>query len=168
MIMNLKFLKNKKFFIILAMLIMFITACSDEEDINLFVEIVIGNKYHSVSRDYLINNADVMSFPAVVRSSGNKPVETKYRGIELSKLFLALDIDITKMQKITFSATDGYQIVLDIEEIYEPNNVYLTFERDGEYLKSKEQGGNGPYQLVIRHDPFSQRWCKHVDEIIVE
>ena len=49
-----------------------------------------------------------------------------------------------------------------------PRNVYLTFERDGEYLKSKKQGGNGPFQLVIRKDSFSQRWIKHVDEIILE
>ena len=167
MIMNLNLLK-KKFFIILAMLIIFITACSNKEDINVFVEIVIGNEYHSVSRDYLYNNSYAMSFPAVVRSSGDKPVETEYKGIELSKLFLSLDIDLSKMQKITFSATDGYKIVLDIEEIYEPNNVYLTFERDGVYLKSKKQGGNGPFQLVIRHDPFSQRWCKNVNEITVE
>lgn len=166
--MNLNLSREIKFITIIVIIIMLITACSDEEDTNVFVEIIIGNKCHSVSRDYLYSHEDSISFPAVVRSSGNKPVETEYKGIELSKLLALLDIDTSNKQKITFNATDGYKIVLNIEEIFEPNNVYLTFERDGEYSKSKKQGGNGPFQIVIRHDPFSQRWCKHVNEIIIE
>jgi len=69
---------------------------------------------------------------------------------------------------VTFNASDGYRIILSAEEIAEPSNVYLTFERDGEILKSKKEGGNGPFQLVIRRDPFSQRWIKHVNEIILQ
>ena len=44
----------------------------------------------------------------------------------------------------------------------------FAFERDGEIMKSKKEGGNGPFQLVIRRDPFSQRWIKHVDKIIFQ
>jgi hypothetical protein len=86
----------------------------------------------------------------------------------MSKLFSSLNIDISNTQKITFNAIDEYKIILSIDEINEPSNVYLTFERDGKPLKSKKQGGNGPFQLVIRRDPFSQRWIKHVYEIILE
>lgn len=121
-----------------------------------------------VEKDFIYNHNDAISFPAVVRSSGNKPVETEYKGIEMSKLFSSLDLDISQVEKITFNASDGYRIILSIEEINEPNNVYLTFERDGKPMKSKRQGGNGPFQLVIRRDPFSQRWIKHIEEIILE
>lgn len=121
-----------------------------------------------VEKDFIYNHNDAISFPAVVRSSGNKPVETEYKGIEMSKLFSSLDLDISQVEKITFNASDGYRIILSIEEINEPNNVYLTFERDGKPMKSKRQGGNGPFQLVIRRDPFSQRWIKHIEDIILE
>ncbi len=53
------------------------------------------------------------------------------------------------MEKMTFIATDGYRIILSLDEIHEPNNVYLAFQRDGgEYLKSKKQGGNGPFNWL--------------------
>ena len=135
---------------------------------NISINIVQGENQQVVEKDFIYNHSDAISFPAVVRSSGNKPVETEYKGIEMSKLFSSLDFDISKVEKITFNASDGYRIILGIEEIKEPNNIYLTFERDGKPMKSKSQGGNGPFQLVIRQDLFSQRWIKHVEEIILE
>lgn len=135
---------------------------------NISINILQKENQQVVEKDFIYNHNDAISFPAVVRSSGNKPVETEYKGIEMSKLFYSLDLDISQVEKITFNASDGYRIILSIEEINEPNNVYLTFERDGKPMKSKRQGGNGPFQLVIRRDPFSQRWIKHIEEIILE
>lgn len=146
--------------------IILIFSISKKEDVS--INIVQGENQQIVNSDFIYNHPDSISFPAVVRSSGKKPVETEYKGIEMSKLFSSLNIDISNTQKITFNAIDGYKITLSIDEINEPSNVYLTFERDGKPLKSKKQGGNGPFQLVIRRDPFSQRWIKHVYEIILE
>jgi hypothetical protein len=39
---------------------------------------------------------------------------------------------------------------------------------DGEKLKSKKNNGSGPFRIVIRKDPFSQRWIKHLEEVLVE
>lgn len=128
------------------------------------LNIVIGDKTISVDSEYIYSHSDVETFPSVVRSSGQKPVETEYTGIELSKLFQGLGVE--PGEKITLNAEDGYRIMISKEEIDEPHNVYLTFARDGEYMLSRRKGGNGPYQLVIRRDPFSQRWIKHVNEII--
>jgi hypothetical protein len=146
--------------------IILIFSISKKEDVS--INIVQGENQQIVNSDFIYNHPDSISFPAVVRSSGKKPVETEYKGIEMSKLFSSLNIDISNTQKITFNAIDEYKIILSIDEINEPSNVYLTFERDGKPLKSKKQGGNGPFQLVIRRDPFSQRWIKHVYEIILE
>lgn len=139
---------------------------SSKEDISL--NIIQGENQLIVEGDSIYNHPHSITFPAVVRSSGKKPVETEYKGIEMSKLFHSLNVDLSNVERITFNATDGYRIILSIDEINEPNNAYLTFERDGKLLKSKKKGGNGPFQLVIRQDPFSQRWIKHVDEIILE
>lgn len=150
--------------VVIGLLLIFIP--SREEDIS--INIVKGEYQQIVESDFIYNHPDSISFPAVVRSSGEKPVETEYKGIEISKLFSSLDIDISNIQEMTFIATDGYRIILSVDEINDPNNVYLTFARDGEYLKSKKQGGNGPFQLVLRRDPFSQRWIKYIDEIIID
>lgn len=127
-----------------------------------------GETEKLIEKEFIYSHPEAISFPAIVRSSGEKPVETEYKGIELTKLLSSLDVDFTSRDKVTFNAVDGYRIILSIEEIEDPSNVYLTFERDGDLLKSKNQGGNGPFQLVIRRDPFSQRWIKHVDQIILE
>lgn len=155
----------QKKFIILIILIIVLSGCSKEKP---SLNLNIDGKVESINTEIIYNHKEALVFPAVVRSSGSKPVETEYKGIELTKLFDSLNIDITNYSKVTFNASDGYRIILSMEEIKEPSNVYLTFERDGEILKSKKQGGNGPFQLVIRRDPFSQRWIKHVNEIILQ
>ncbi|HBC29837.1 MAG TPA: hypothetical protein DC024_01120 [Clostridiales bacterium] len=151
--------------LIFIILIFILTGCSEELP---SLTVNIDGKYETVDTKIIYTHEEAVKFPAVVRSSGSKPVETEYKGIELIKLFETLNIDISNYSKITFNASDGYRIILSVEEIKEPSNVYLTFERDNELLKSKKQGGNGPFQLIIRRDPFSQRWIKHVDEIILE
>lgn len=155
----------QKKFIILIILIIVLSGCSKEKP---SLNLNIDGKVESINTEIIYNHKEALVFPAVVRSSGSKPVETEYKGIELIKLFDSLNVDITSYSKVTFNASDGYRIILSMEEIKEPSNVYLTFERDGEILKSKKQGGKGPFQLVIRRDPFSQRWIKHVNEIILE
>ena len=62
-------------------------------------------------------------------------------------------------------AIDGYTVALSIEEVLDEENVYLAYAIDGKPLRSKSQGGSGPYQLIVRKDQFSQRWCKFVVEI---
>jgi len=156
---------TRKIIIVFVLFTLALTACSNEKA---SLTIKIGDKEQIIESETLYNNSEAITFPAVVRSSGEKPVETEYKGIELTKLLSSLNIDFSKTDKITINAADGYRVILNIEELEEPSNVYLTFERDGELLKSKKQGGSGPFQLVIRRDPFSQRWVKHVNEIVIQ
>lgn len=153
----------KKIFVFLILLIL--TGCSQEEP-SLIMS--IGDSIEEIDTELIYTHEEAVSFPAVVRSSGQKPVETEYKGLELKMLFEKLSIDTRNYSKVTFNASDGYRIILSLEEINEPSNVYLAFERDGERLKSKKEGGSGPFQLIIRRDPFSQRWIKHVDELILQ
>lgn len=132
------------------------------------VRIIKGEEETILELEYLSSHPESTVFPVVVRSSGKKPVETEYEGVEMFTILESLNIDTSNVEKVTFNASDGYKIILKLEEIKEPKNMYLTYKRDGKLLKSKKRGGNGPFQLVIRRDPFSQRWIKHVNEIILE
>jgi hypothetical protein len=122
----------------------------------------------SLERDVLMQSEDKQAFSAVVRSSDSKPVETTYEGIELNKLLSGLGIDCTTITQITFNASDHYRVILTGDEIRDPLNVYVVYERDGALMTSTGKNGDGPFQLVIRKDAFSQRWIKHLTEIIIE
>ncbi|KAF5036251.1 hypothetical protein DSECCO2_577020 [anaerobic digester metagenome] len=149
---------------ILLIFVLLLAACSKEKS---DLSIKEGTQEFNINKDDIYQNAEAVTFSTVVRSSGEKPVETEYKGIELKILLSSLGISAKDTGRITFNATDGYRVILDMDEVLEPNNVYLVFERDGELLKSKKKGGSGPYQLVIRTDPFSQRWVKNVDEVVI-
>jgi hypothetical protein len=165
-------------FIVLVGIILFffITGINTKPKLSLMIneEIIsensleVNDQFITIDAEWIYTNPNLEAFPAVVRSSGEKPVETEYTGIELKELLSGFDISLDDENRITFNASDGYRIILMGEEIKEPKNVYLVFKRDGELLKAKNKGGKGPYQIVIRRDPFSQRWIKHVDEIIIE
>ena len=155
---------NIKSAAILLIFVLLLAACSKEKPT---LSIKAAMQEYNIESEDIYQNAEAVTFPAVVRSSGEKPVETEFKGIELKTLFADFCIAAKDTDRITFNASDGYRVILDMDEVLEPYNVYLVFERDGELLKSKKNGGSGPYQLVIRTDPFSQRWVKHVDEIVI-
>ena len=104
---------------------------------------------------------------ATIRSSGNKPVDVEYKGVPL-KLFLeCLGINLDGRENVIVKGVDGYMALLSMEEL-EQKDIYIAYEMDGKALKPREQGGYGPFQLVIPGDPFSQRWCKYVCEVEVK
>ncbi|MDR2899242.1 MAG: molybdopterin-dependent oxidoreductase [Clostridiales bacterium] len=132
------------------------------------IKITAFGDYAVVLEEADIRSLECETFTAVIRSSGQKPEEVTYTGIPLLSLFNGLDIDMTKASKIIVKGSDGYASAITIEEAENIRNVYIAYQLNGEDLKPKSRGGNGPYQLVILNDPFSQRWCKYVNEVEIE
>ncbi|HZK24789.1 MAG TPA: molybdopterin-dependent oxidoreductase [Oscillospiraceae bacterium] len=106
-----------------------------------------------------------VEFPAVLKRSGKAPVDTSYAGVELKALLAKLEINTDDKTQIITKAVDGYTVALSLAEVLADDNVYIVYKRDGEDLGTKEDGGSGPYQLVIREDSFGQRWNKYLMEI---
>lgn len=158
---------NKLYLFIFVILMMILCSCLNQNQGNSSVKIKSEEEIQEIDYDTIYTNENAISFPSVVRSSGKKPVETEFKGVELSKLFEAVNIDAKSFDKFTFVGSDGYSIMLKREEILQPNNAYLVFERDGEKLKTSNSG-SGPFQLIIRTDSFSQRWVKRIVEITLE
>ena len=65
------------------------------------------------------------------------------------------------------TAVDGYSIAYPVEDILSEKNAYLSYASSGELLKKREEGGRGPYQVIILSDKFSNRRCKHAVEMDV-
>ncbi|NLZ39280.1 MAG: molybdopterin-dependent oxidoreductase [Firmicutes bacterium] len=104
-------------------------------------------------------------FPAVLKSSGKPPVDTSYTGVQLKDLLAKLEIKTADKKQVITKAVDGYTVALSMEEVLLDDNVYIVYKRDGKDLGTREEGGSGPYQIVIRGDQFGQRWNKYLMEI---
>ena len=113
----------------------------------------------------LINDIGPVDFTANLDTSDSEPEEHLYSGVLLNDTLSALGIDTGNYSTVIAKAIDGYNVAFDVSEVREEDNIYLAIMRDGEPLGTKSGGGSGPYQVIVRKDTFSQRWCKFVIEL---
>lgn len=106
-------------------------------------------------------------FKANLKTSGKEPIPYTYTGVLLKSILETAGVDIDSMDKAVIYAIDGYAVSLDIEKLMDSENIYLAYMREGELIGSREEGGKGPYQMIISKDQFSQHWCKYAFEIEV-
>ena len=104
-------------------------------------------------------------FYATLDTSNAGPKEYSYTGVPLLNIFKELGIGIEDKKQVIVRGIDGYTVVFSPEEVMDEDNIYLAYKMKGKYLKSKEEGGSGPYQIIAKKDQFSQRWCKFVVEM---
>ncbi|MBN1299368.1 MAG: hypothetical protein JW997_06760 [Actinobacteria bacterium] len=125
------------------------------------------------SADRLLGSIDMQAiesmgpidFNANLDTSDSEAEEHQYSGVLLNDLFKSLKINIEDYQTLTAKAIDGYIVAYDSSEVADEGNIYIAIKRDGKPLGSKSSGGNGPYQIIVKKDAFSQRWCKFVIEL---
>jgi len=128
------------------------------------LHITAGDFAAEVDFDTILSLEEV-EFPAILKRSGKPAVDTSYTGVQLKDILIEAGASTNGITQVITKAVDGYVVVLSLEEVLEDDNVYVVYKRDGEDLGSKEDGGSGPYQVVIRSDPFGQRWNKFLMEI---
>ena len=108
-----------------------------------------------------------VEFYATLDTSTTDPKDYKYTGVPLINILKKLEIDTENKKQLIVRGIDGYTVAFSIDEVVDEDNIYLVYKMEGKLLKSKEEGGSGPYQLIVRKDQFSQRWCKFVVEMEV-
>jgi len=113
----------------------------------------------------LINSIGPQDFNANLDTSDSDAEKHKYTGIALNDALKELDIDISDYSTAIVKAIDGYTVAFKASEISEYDDIYIAIKRDGKPLGIKSSGGDGPCQIIVRKDPFSQRWCKFVIEL---
>jgi flagellar basal body-associated protein FliL len=106
-----------------------------------------------------------VSFETQVKSSGNDPVATEFGGVLLYDILIAKGILLIGEETIVFKALDGYQTSVSAQEVKQPDNVYVVYERNKEKTTNRASQGTGPMEIVVALDNFSQRWNKHLIEI---
>lgn len=136
----------------------------EQQDSACIIIIKDGEEIASIDMEY-ISSAGEEDFQADLDTSETDPQNHQYSGVPLIKVLDLLEINMDGIETVIVRALDGYTVAFDISEVEDEENMYIAYKIDGQYLKNKSQGGSGPYQIIIRKDPYSQRWCKFVMEI---
>ncbi len=115
-----------------------------------------------------IQAAGVEEFEAVYDTSKTEPVMLNYTGVQLKNILEQNGVDLDGKETVILSAVDGYTVAYSMEEVLMDKNVYLAYAEEGELLKSREEGGSGPYVTIVVSDTFSSRRCKWLTIIEVQ
>jgi hypothetical protein len=109
-----------------------------------------------------------VDFMADLDTSKTGPVSHKYTGVPLIRVLDWVGLEISDGSAVIVRALDGYTVAFDISEVKDKDNIYVAYKINGQYMTTGSQGGSGPFQIIVRKDPYSQRWCKFVMEIGLE
>ena len=123
---------------------------------------VLVNGEEIVSRNMVeIQALGEAEFEANLKTSGKDPISYEYSGVLLKTILEDAGVDLQGAKGVVVSAVDGYAVSITMDKIMEDGNIYLAYKRNGELIGTREEGGKGPYQMIISKDLFSQYWCKY-------
>lgn len=115
-----------------------------------------------------IKSAGEEKFESILDTSSTKASMHTYNGVQLKDLFLKLKITLNKSDIIILSGVDSFAVAYSGEEVLKDNNVYIAYMEDGKYLGTLDNGGTGPYEVIVKEDQFSNRRCKWLTKIEVK
>lgn len=109
-----------------------------------------------------------VTFEANLKSSGKDPVPHTYTGVLLKNILVDAGLKPSEGGSAIVSAIDGYVVGVTNEKLMDDDNVYLVYMKDGTLIGTREEGGEGPYQMIISKDAFSQYWCKYAYSVALK
>ena len=124
--------------------------------------VTAGNYTHTVTR------SDLLSMNPKAVSANYRDDIRNFTGIPIAKIPDFLNIDTTNASTVILTSLDGFTTILTIEEALDFDNAFIVFEEDGTGIGTREDGGFGPYMVVIVNDPFPNRWTKYLMEITIQ
>ncbi len=131
------------------------------------VQIISGGETIQFDLAYL-KTFEKTVFDANLDKSGQDPVKKSFAGVPLATVLEAKGISLDAAKEVVFKAADGYTSVVSADEARDKENIYLIYERDGKPSGTKQSGGSGPIEMIVRKDQFSQRWCKFLMSIEIQ
>ncbi len=115
----------------------------------------------------VIQSLGLEEFEAVLDTSSTDASLYKYSGVQLVKLLASLGYEIDGKDMIIATGADGFSVAYSGEEVLEDGNIYIAVMEEGKYLGGIEDGGSGPYEIIVINDSFSNRRCKWITGIEV-
>ncbi len=125
-----------------------------------------GEKETKLDKNILMS-LESKEFNAIYDTSDTEPKLESYTGIELKDILKHCNIEITEKDTVVMNSIDNFTVAYSGSEVLKDKNAFLAYEEGGKALKTKEDGGPGPYETIIASDEFSNRRCKWVVSIEV-
>jgi DMSO/TMAO reductase YedYZ molybdopterin-dependent catalytic subunit len=112
-------------------------------------------------REYTLEDIQAFPFSEAEKtiSSGKQEDESGvFKGVPLEALLADVDPGwAEKYTEFVFHASDGFTAAVFLSDILKGENVIVVYEKDGQPLKSGDEGGKGPLRIVVVDDPFGNR-----------
>lgn len=120
----------------------------------------------------LLTLADLQQLPAVERemaiNSSRGRSEHQFTCTELASILHSIDPELsTKYSRLVTRGIDNYTSALEMNEVLQPDNVYIAYADAGKPLKSKT-GKDGSLRIIIVGDEFGQRFTNFLVSIELE
>ncbi len=133
------------------------------------IAIVSGGETKAEFDGDAIRHLESITVNKTIQSASYKDETGDFTGVPVRTLLQTADPDIFEgdVKNVVVRAEDGFVSSFSVEEVVESDSVLLVYEKDGEALPSKEEGGAGPFRIIVQDDEFGNRSAKYVNEIEV-
>jgi len=130
-------------------------------------------KKQQLSEEYFVITADEMEykvtaeeylslgpreFEANYKKNGKDPETRTYTGVPFAEVLQAKGVDPAGFGSVVFAAADGYVSPIPIEKALDEENCFIVFD----------DGGDGPFRMILAKDQFSQNWCKLLTDVTLK
>jgi len=102
------------------------------------------------------------------KKNGKAPEVRAYTGAPFAEVLRMAGVDPEGLTKAIFSAADNYTSALRIDEALDEENCFIVIAEAGVPLGKREDGGTGPFRMIMARDQFSQRWCSFLTDVVLE
>ena len=117
---------------------------------------------------------EIAALPAVdvqkaISSASHADESGNFRCVDLRVLLDMTDKDLLDNDaRVIARASDGYTAAFSADEIRTGGNILVAYAKDGTDLGTMDDGGTGPFRMIIRDDAFGTRGTKYLIEIEIE
>lgn len=162
------------FIIIILIVIFFAALLLNKSEIESRRELLESSAIEVKSKDLsdkvdleTLQSIGLEDFEAVLDTSTTEASLLDYSGVQLIKLLASLGYEINGKDIIIATGADGFSVAYSGEEVLDYGNIYIAVMEEGNYLGGIEDGGRGPFEIIVINDSFSNRRCKWVTGIEV-
>lgn len=92
-----------------------------------------------------------------------------FRGVPLRDVISACDDDLSQdMSQVVVRSEDAFVAAYSADDVMDGDNIFLAYSKNGEGLGNLENGGTGPFRIIVSDDEFGNRCAKYVYEIEIK